>query len=452
MDKNVGRKRMSGHPVLLSGALVAVAAVTVCLCYGKKSAVWEESSQVLDNPYIGFAAKADFIPEAEKNSLVYVEITWREWEPDRGVFNYQQIVKDNYLDIWREQGKKIVLRFVCDVPGEKNYLDIPNWLYLETSEGGTYYDGPYGQGFSPDYENKFLIECHREAIRALGSCFSQDSMLAYVEVGSLGHWGEWHTSGSADIPPMPADEICQQYVDAYTESFPKTCLLMRRPYEIARKAGLGVYNDMTGSKEDTKEWLKWIEAGDEENVPKVTAIPKIWEHAPVGGEFTSSIPMENMLGENMEQTLQLIRASHMSFLGPKCPRAGYEVTREAIDQVKKELGYRFYIPKAELSGFLWSSKCRLKLQIENTGNAPFYYQWPLVARLVDLEGCVLEEKKLLKSVASVGYESPKEIDVRVPKSWRQKNTRIEIAILDPASGEPGVKFAQENGGENIVIL
>jgi hypothetical protein len=43
----------------------------------------------------------------------------------------------------------------------------------------------------------------------------------------------------------------------------------------------------------------------------------------VGGEFTSSLSMQDMLGKELPRTLHLLEASHMSFLGPKTASIKY---------------------------------------------------------------------------------------------------------------------------------
>ncbi|MDD3277262.1 MAG: DUF4832 domain-containing protein [Lachnospiraceae bacterium] len=451
MDK----KRKVRH-LLLSVMVVILGAAVFAFSYMKKTYYWEESQEVFDNPGIGFAASADNEEAARKTSLVYVDITWREWEPSQGNYNYQQVVEENHLEQWRSLGKEIVLRFVSDIPGKEQHLDIPNWLYLLTGGDGTYYSGAYGSGYSPNYNNDQLITCHREAILALGSYFAGDPHLSYVELGSLGHWGEWHTTGASYLPEMPSDEVCQHYVDAYREAFPRQLLLMRRPYQLGKEAGFGVYNDMTGSREDTKEWLGWIESGDPKNIPTVTANPRIWEYAPVGGEFISQIPMTEMLGEELQETLRLIRASHMSFLGPKCPVSGdgesTKAYEAAVDAVKRELGYRFYIPDVELSCFSWSSTCRLKVTIKNTGNAPFYKKWPLMAKLVDVSGQVLEKKQLMESVFELGDGEEKTRDVTLSKLWWKEDNQIIIYIENPDTGEPGVILAQQDQEKRFLCL
>lgn len=123
-----------------------------------------------------------------------MDITWAELEPEEGIYDWTSIEQENQLARWQQEGKHLILRFVCDIPGEERHMDIPKWLYEKTGEAGTWYDGEYGKGFAPDYNNAELIACHAKAVEALGTHFGTDGLVAYVELGSLGHWGEWHVN------------------------------------------------------------------------------------------------------------------------------------------------------------------------------------------------------------------------------------------------------------------
>ena len=44
----------------------------------------------------------------------------------------------------------------------------------------------------------------------------------------------------------------------WTEAFPDSMILMRRPFSEGEHYGTGLYNDMTGQPESTEEWFRWI--------------------------------------------------------------------------------------------------------------------------------------------------------------------------------------------------
>ena len=150
---------------------------------------YKESQVAFGNPLMGYARNAWYDKVSEDISLLYMDITWAELEPEEGVYDWEAIEKKNQLARWKSEGKHLVLRFVCDIPGQEEHMDIPEWLYEKSGKAGQWYAGGYGKGFAPDYNNPTIISCHEQAVKALGEHLGQDGLISYIELGSLGHWG-----------------------------------------------------------------------------------------------------------------------------------------------------------------------------------------------------------------------------------------------------------------------
>ena len=213
---------------------------------------YDMTDAVVQNPFIGFVVNAENTSVPDEHSMVYIDITFAELQPDSmDEFDFASIEKKNNLSFWRSLGKHAVLRFVCDIPGEEPHMDIPQWLYEITGDGD-FYDLGYGVGYSPNYANPVFLNYHGKALEALGEYFS-DGFVSYVQLGSLGHWGEWHVHYSAGVQRLPDSKVRQEYVEQYVSSFRNAKLMMRRPFAAAAEYGMGLYNDMTGAVADTME-------------------------------------------------------------------------------------------------------------------------------------------------------------------------------------------------------
>ena len=70
-----------------------------------------------------------------------------------------------------------------------------------------------------------------------------------------------------------------------------------------------------------------------------------WKKFPSGGEFTSSITMKDLLDTNLNQTIDLIKKAHTTFLGPKIADKTYE---NGYRKVLGSMGYRLWISEASL--------------------------------------------------------------------------------------------------------
>ena len=410
-----------------------------------------ESDEVLYNPLMGFAAEADYPEAVGRNTLVYVDVLWREIEPEEGVYDFSAVDEQKQIARWKAEGKRAVLRFICDKPSEEEHMDIPEWLYEKTGDGTHYAYDETHKGYSPDYSNETLIAAHEKVIAALGAHFSGDDFVAFVELGSLGHWGEWHVNYESGIVRMPQAEIREQYVMPYLAAFPNAKILMRRPFQTAKVHGFGLYDDSAGNPEATEDWLDWIQNGGDysqaEEEDALSAMPDQWKVAPVGGEFNSSLTFDEMLGDNLEQTLSLLRRSHTTFLGPKFPHALDEENgkglEDGIAEVLKTMGYRQYISVATLYD-RENGGSVLSLQWQNTGVAPMYWDWDVCLYYLDAQNQVLS--RISTEIALTEILPGETYTFSVPISSGQSPrdaAALCIGIEDPATGNPAVVFASQ---------
>ena len=407
---------------------------------------YKESQAAFGNPLMGYVPSAWYNEVSEDISLLYMDITWAELEPEEGVYNWASIDEENQISRWRKEGKHLVLRFVCDIPSDEEHMDIPEWLYEKSGKAGKWYDGEYGKGFAPDYNNPTIISCHEQAVKALGEHFGQDGLISYVELGSLGHWGEWHVNYSEGIQRIPREAVRDKYIFPWTEAFPDAMILMRRPFAAAEKYGFGLYNDMTGQPEATQSWLGWINNGGEydQTGEKNVIVPMndFWKTAPSGGEFTSSLSMEEMLDTNLSGTVEMIREAHTTFLGPKIPDENYV---DGYKEVLKNMGYRLWISMAELKNTAKGS--RLKLTWENSGVAPMYKEWPVYVYIEDESGKLVEKSRISIKISSLlpGEKATTltALETERLNSLLEKGYRLSVGIEDPMTELPCVRFAME---------
>ena len=407
---------------------------------------YKESQAAFGNPLMGYAPSAWYNEVSEDISLLYMDITWAELEPEEGVYNWASIDEENQISRWRKEGKHLVFRFVCDIPGEEAHMDIPEWLYEKSGKAGKWYDGEYGKGFAPDYNNPTIISCHEQAVKALGEHFGQDGLISYVELGSLGHWGECHVNYSEGIQRIPREAVREKYILPWTEAFPDARILMRRPFASAEKYGFGLYNDMTGQPEATQSWFDWINNGGEydQTGEKNVIVPMkdFWKTAPSGGEFTSSLSMEEMLDTNLSGTVEMIREAHTTFLGPKIPDENYV---DGYKEVLKNMGYRLWVSMAELKNTAKGS--RLKLTWENSGVAPMYKEWPVYVYIEDESGKLVEKSRISIKISSLlpGEKATTltALETERLNSLLEKGYRLSVGIEDPMTELPCVRFAME---------
>ena len=400
------------------------------------------SEAELVNPFIGSAAWAEDDSEREQPfTLVYANLRWADLEPEPGIYDFSTFEEENHFEKWRAEGKKLILRFVMDVPGEKKHLDIPEWLYDLTGDG-KYYRTSYGRGYCPNYDNQTLIEAHARAVSALGERYGEDSFVAYVQLGSLGHWGEWHVHD--DAGRMPAEAVRDRYAAPYLRAFPEALLMMRRPFRFAQTYGLGLFNDTAGEPGSTARWLGWIEEGGayEQTGEAGALVPmqEAWRSAPIGGELATSMKKDEMLSDTFAQTLELFKASHTSWIGPSSfvwvERGG--ALQAALDELNRSLGYRLRVANAQIE--CDGRGATLMIDWTNDGSAPFYFDWQAVVRLVRVDG---ETSTIETGLCLLDILPGETLSTRLDLGEIDGQVRIEVAIVDPDTEEPSVQLAME---------
>ena len=414
------------------------------------AADYPASDTVLINPYVGNAVWAsDKTAHEQPFTLVYADLTWKDFEPEQGQYDFASFEKKNQFDRWRAEGKHLIFRFVLDVPGTSAHRDIPDWLYQATGKDGTAYAVSYGKGYSPNYANSVLIRAHADAIAALGARYGNDPFVAYIEIGSIGHWGEWHVHQK--LGKMPDASVRNQYVLPYIEAFPDTFLLMRRPFQIAADYGLGLYNDTAGEPDSTNQWLSWIASGGDydsaDGDSALVPMPIAWQTVPVGGELSTFIAHTALLRDDFMQTLSLFEKSHTSWIGPgsfaDIKRNGKD--QAALDTLLKTIGYRLRVTRCEIAESD-AGETQAALTWTNDGIAPFYFSWQPALSILDADGTETVVPLGLDLLDLLPGETVTVTDALPPMTG---SYILRVGILDPAANQPGVALAMDTEQDGL---
>ena len=209
---------------------------------------------------------------------------------------------------------------------------------------------------------------------------------------------------------------------------------------------MGVYNDMTGDADATERWLSEIAHGgdyDQTNEEgELQSMPDFWNYAPSGGEFTSAVPMKNLLEMELSQTINLIQKAHSTFLGPMTADAAYEC---GYNKVLQNLGYRLYISKAVLKPKIHGTS--IEITWGNDGVAPFYQDWPVWIVVENEQGEQIEKKQLELQLNNItpGIEKKVKVILYTPGLVEKAGNgyRISVGIEDPMTGKESVRLAMD---------
>ncbi len=449
------------------------------------------------NPGMGWGLWAEVGEEGAAKmafdyDLAYLQITWADLQTAKGKFDWTNVDSKYHVSYWEDNNVNFIVRFIMDNPAELtgsrkdetycevvdakfikknlgkskikaadvekliatgNYrMDIPAWVLAELctsvldgnlDNAGTFYNWPDpdtlgGGGFSPNYEADAVIAYHADCIKAIAKKF--DGSAAYIEMGSLGHWGEMHTWPQADSDEgfdfgsgeFPGDEALEKYADAYVQNFKKTKVGTRYNFDFSLKNKFGLYNDGFGDPTLTESFLiDAMNAGD------------FWKTSYSGGEFAYGNVLAWVHNDTIMKTLGYLRESHTSWMAPCSPcdieigSADASIYRGNIDYLATQMGYRFRVAKAsKVETAKAGDTVDVTLTIANEGIAPAYSDYRVVVAVVPAYNTA---KKLGKGVAA--FEATKlmpgkETEITVPVTISKK-TKGNYAVVVYVTGTKG---------------
>ena len=401
--------------------------------------------EALVNPYMGYAPWADGLshtaaPEPDV-TLAFALLFWREIEPAKGVYDFEAFERRNNLDHLRSHQIRLIIRVVADYPRAYPDVDIPMWLFQEMDGAGIYYHDGHLAGFIPDYANAYLMERHALLIRALAERYDDPNIVAFVELGTLGHWGEWHHTLAPEAD-FPGRDVTDVYARHYMDAFINAKLLLRRPVPEARHF-LGFYNDMMGSYEATAQWLDWISDANMKN---------FYTYAPSGGEFASSEPMETYFSDKFAEVKEMLVASNTTFIASQPPRGhAYETN---VQDLLKAIGYRFVAREATYTRELPSGgEMNIELTLANEGIAPFYFPWNFCYDIVDSDGEISQRSRSQCLVTEMQPGQLRLIDDSFPLNVPPGDYTLTLGLVSPYTGHSEVRFANiETDGEGRLVI
>jgi hypothetical protein len=401
--------------------------------------------------------------------------------PDR----YDWTALEDQLNAIAGRGHQAALRFYLDYPGKPS--GVPQYLFDEGLACHSYPDyGNNGTSCSPDYANQHLDAALDEFIAAFGQRYDGDPRIGFIELGLLGFWGEWHTypyNGQAQPQnwfALPAEQ--NRLMDGYLAAFHRTRLLVRYPAPCNGCSVAGTdnaslplgYHDDSFALETDAGSLGWHFM---DLMAQGGATGK-WRSQPIGGELRPEIqacifdlpydcPDIEAGGDNgvygADDFAVTLGETHASWLLNQTAFApgysGAALTRAVA--ASQALGYQFTVTSAAIepaggqahAGTPAPAAERAVLvgaRIEDTGAAPFYYNWPVQIAAVDTSGQVVGSAWPRFDLATVQPGAPAQftVDLRIHAKPAETYS-IVMRVVNPLPGGVPLRFA--NAGQDQTL-
>jgi hypothetical protein len=162
---------------------------------------------------------------------LYVRLAWSYLEPSEGHFDWHRI--DEVVEKYVPLGYKIAFRISCKetgpYPGSVGQQNkgvqyaTPVWVEKAGAKGVVAQSGNI-RSWVPDWDDPVYLEKLDHFHRAFAARYDSQPWVSYIDIGSIGEWGEGHTSFSTKIPPS-VEEV-KANIDVYLKNYQHSQLIV----------------------------------------------------------------------------------------------------------------------------------------------------------------------------------------------------------------------------------
>jgi hypothetical protein len=365
-------------------------------------------------------------------SVVYIRFNWADAEPEEGNFNWKII--DDVIAAWKPRGVAVALRVMTCNAHSSGYYTSPKWLFdagcksFEYLVGG---DDPTSGGkrvprIEPDYADPIYLEKHGAFLKALGARYDGRSDVEFLDIGSYGVWGEWHTQHPA--PPAVRKEI----VDLYLRAFGKTPLVfMSDDAEVLNYAlahGTGFRRDGVGSPWHEQNWI------GSKKYAGVAGMADTWKRSLVVFEWFGDYAYLQSRQWSFDAAVDFMLNSHVTLINDNIGRVPPEAMPQ-LEKLARLAGARFVLRElAHERTVKRGTSLNLQMKWANVGVGRLHHSYALRLYLLDGTG-----KPFLSAEAKAdprdwlpGEHSLTE-SVPIPAAVEAGDYVVALALVDPSA-------------------
>lgn len=303
-------------------------------------------------------------------SVVYLRLAWSFLEPEEGLFNWS--ILDSVIQRYRRMGIRYAFRLTA-FEGNKASDGVPEWLREAGCPGFMVKPFSENEYWEVDYASPLFLEKLKRFLTAAGKRYARDPFLEFVDVGTLGIWGEGHPLGRRYSP-----EDLAVHFDLHKAAFPDTVIAanddylrhFKRPHsgdagkeEIARlidEKGLTLRDDsiLVDAEPDPNYSAKYAE--------------RFWRTRPVILEMAHYSYVKDKGTWGGERYLRAIEDYHASYASIHAvPDEFLSENAAIIGRINRRLGYRLQMEEVRYPARL-STADRFEITSvwKNAGAAP----------------------------------------------------------------------------------
>lgn len=369
-------------------------------------------------------------------SLAYFRLWWQELEPKQDAFNIDRIA--SLLKQARADGQDLALRFMPWFPMRE--LETPEWFKRQAARffrcRFRQWQGPQRglterDYWAPDFNDAWFLDRTEALVQAFGEKFDGHPDLAYLDIGSVGNWGEWHTSNTEPPVPMLTEHNARRIIDTHFRHWRRTPLVFNLHHSIPPGLRHAIGRGAGWRTDGNDVQHIWDKLNP---LIREDGLRDAWERGPVTGE-----PVQAGILNPPETFAQALAWHASSFNAKSQPIPDAAVPH--VETFLKRCGYRLVLrrlehpPKAAPAAAL-----RVRMEFENVGVAPPYKNYVLALRLQQGgRSVVLDTDAKLRSWLPGRHRV--EASLALPADLPRGRHQLALGVLDPHYREAEVQLA-----------
>lgn len=387
---------------------------------------YHDDARVLENPHkgwyhhhfdngtwgygVGSDADLDDFPGMDH---LYLRIAWSYLEAE-GDDRYDWSLIDDAVAKWVPKGYRIAIRITAKEtgthPGTVGQLvggvhyATPKWV-RDRGAGGVVVDNWGSLHWEPDWDDPVYMEAMADFQRDFAARYDGQPWLAYVDVGTIGDWGEGHTGFSSGVTPSVA--TCKAHMDVFAAAFSRTLVVVTDDFLYFQKSSsqadelLAHARSKGFSVRDDSVLVDWYmqQNTNSFSVSHPRFFSSTYREVPTILEAQHYHLVQNdgnWQGANGEQVLSAYGMSGADFLRGAIDTMhatwiGYHGSAsdwlsdnpDLARELANRCGYRYTIDSASMpSRATAGSRQTVSIRWTNRGVAPAYHRYALQVRLV----------------------------------------------------------------------
>ena len=413
----------------------------------------QEIDEVLVNPGMGFTTHQSFngdVPGYPESSIAYFRWYWEELEPQEGKFNWKMV--DSVLARAKEHGQRLATR-IMPANGREG---VPDWYKKMGAKGyeyvaeSTQHAGKTTPSWMPDHADPLYIKYMGRLVKEFAKRYDGNPDIDHIDIGSYGHWGEWHLSFVKEKQSYPF-ELKKTIIDWYLDNFKKTPLVICEDaedgLEYATQNGSRWRADCMGDYGPPNNWnlmTRYLK------LPEMyPSVGEAWKTRPVAFETCGTMESWFQADRDIEFIYSVCLELHTSVLNNKSTPIPPEWW-PATDKFLKRMGYRL-VPRL-IRHEKWLSPgdtMHFEMELDNIGVAPPYRSYIPV---IEIRKAGRGQKTILVS-RKMNWDVTKWLPGRhrenseliIPAEAKPGRYLVYFALLDPFSLIPVIQLAAEGG-------